>query len=264
MAKPKLKVSNKLNQELNKTIRNFNQKISRLEKQGRDLELPSKITKKDLINDVSSRQELKRQIKQLQRFSRKGSEATIVLNTGERISVWEKNEFIIQKRTATAKLTKKIKDLESKQIKIAGKKQAGTFATMGDSNYLNLVEKRNRIRSKKFEDLTKKDIERYKSITRKILKITDNSVFKESYKTMMLDVAHTYGINKDKVDIILDKLDDLKESSFTKLFTEDKAIKSIIDYYLLVKKQSDDFTPEIETYFDEVYANIDEIVKEYS
>lgn len=264
MAKPNIKISQKLNNDLSRTVRNFNQKISRLEKQNRELEIPSKITKKGLIEQIGSPQELKRQIKQLQRYSRKGAEETVVLNTGEKISVWEKKEFIIQKRSATAKLTKKIKDLEVKQIKIAGKKQTGTFATMGDSNYLNLIEKRNRIRSINFKDMTKKDIDRYKGITRKILKITNNSVFKESYKTMILDVAHTYGINKNKVDVILDKIDDLKESSFTRLFTEDKAIKSIIDYYLLVKQKSDDFTPDIETYFDEVYNNIDEIVNEYT
>lgn len=47
-------------------------------------------------------------MKQLQRFSRKGAEESVYMGSGERISVWEKNEFIIQKRSATAKLTKKI------------------------------------------------------------------------------------------------------------------------------------------------------------
>ena len=41
-----IRYDKKLNQEINKTIKNFNQKISRLEKSQRDLILPNKITKK--------------------------------------------------------------------------------------------------------------------------------------------------------------------------------------------------------------------------
>ena len=39
-----IRYDKKLNQEINRTIKNFNQKIARLEKQDREL-LPSKITK---------------------------------------------------------------------------------------------------------------------------------------------------------------------------------------------------------------------------
>ena len=42
-----IRYDKKLNQEINRTIKNFNQKIARLEKQEREL-LPSKITKKEL------------------------------------------------------------------------------------------------------------------------------------------------------------------------------------------------------------------------
>ena len=42
-----IRYDKKLNQEINRTIKNFNQKIARLEKQEREL-LPSKITKQEL------------------------------------------------------------------------------------------------------------------------------------------------------------------------------------------------------------------------
>ena len=41
-----IRYDKKINQEINRTIRNFNQKISRLEKEERNLILPEKITKK--------------------------------------------------------------------------------------------------------------------------------------------------------------------------------------------------------------------------
>lgn len=262
--KPKVKITTKTSNELNRVIRNFNAKVKRLEKSGRDLELPQKITKKELLSNINSSQELKRNMKQLQRFSRKGVEESIMMASGEKISIWEKQEFIIQKRSATAKLTKKIKDLQVKPVKVAGKKQSGTFETVGDSSYLNLVAQRERIRNKRFEDMTKRDLQRYKSLTRKILKDGHNSVFRESYKTMVIDMAYKYGFDQDKTDQILDKIDQLKDKEFLKLFNEDRAIKSILFYYSGTKKKVDDFTPEIITLFEEVYANIDEILKDYS
>ena len=56
----------------------------------------------------------------------------------------------------------------------------------------------------------------------------------------------------------------MKDKEFLKLFNEDRAIKSILFYYSGTKKKVDDFTPEIITLFEEVYANIDEILKDYS
>lgn len=262
--KPKVKISAKQSNELNKVIRNFNAKVKRLERSGRDLELPQKITKKELLQSISDKAELKRNIKQIQRFSRKGAEQTITMGSGERITLWEKNEYIIQQRTAQAKLTRRIKELQSKPIKVAGKKQSGTFESVGDSSYLNLVAQRERIRNKKFEDMTKRDLSRYKSLTRKILKQGHDSVFRESYKTMVIDMAYKYGFDQDKTDKILDKVDQLKDKDFLKLFNEDRAIKSILFYYSGTKQKVDDFTPEIITLFEEVYANIDEILKDYT
>ena len=47
-----IRYDKKINQEINRTIKNFNQKIARLEKQQKDLILPDKITKKALKKAV--------------------------------------------------------------------------------------------------------------------------------------------------------------------------------------------------------------------
>ena len=64
-----IRYDKKINQEINRTIKNFNQKIARLEKEQRDLILPDKITKKALKESVYTRTELKRKLKELQRYS---------------------------------------------------------------------------------------------------------------------------------------------------------------------------------------------------
>ena len=56
-----IRYDKKLNAEINRTIRNFNQKIARLEKEEREL-LPSKITKKQIKESVYTRNELNRKL----------------------------------------------------------------------------------------------------------------------------------------------------------------------------------------------------------
>ena len=83
-----IRYDKKLNQEINRTIKNFNQKIARLEKQEREL-LPSKITKKDLKSSVYTRAELQRKLKELQRFSKRGAEDIIETKGGVKLTQYE-------------------------------------------------------------------------------------------------------------------------------------------------------------------------------
>ena len=80
-----IRYDKKLNQEINRTIKNFNQKIARLEKQDREL-LPSKITKKELKDNVYTRTELRRKLKELQRFSNRNAEDVITTSGGVRLT----------------------------------------------------------------------------------------------------------------------------------------------------------------------------------
>ena len=67
------------NQELRKAVKNFNAKISRLEKkdpQNKEA-LPEKITVKQIKELISTRQDLKRELNALQRFSKRGAEKII-------------------------------------------------------------------------------------------------------------------------------------------------------------------------------------------
>lgn len=50
--KPKVKISQRQNNELNKVVRNFNARLSDLKKVEGILELPQKITKKELLNPL--------------------------------------------------------------------------------------------------------------------------------------------------------------------------------------------------------------------
>lgn len=60
-------------QDLSKAVKNFNAKISRLEKKNPELKnaLPEKVSVRQLKELINTRQDLKREINSLKRFSKK-------------------------------------------------------------------------------------------------------------------------------------------------------------------------------------------------
>lgn len=265
-----IRYDKKLNQEINRTIKNFNQKISRLEKQERDLILPEKITKKALKESVYTRSELKRKIKELQRYSTRNIEETLTSKSGIKISKYEL--INLKKETARIKrnLTNEIKKLENEKPKIFGKIQARTFAEMGDQHYLNLIARRKAL-NKNIEKLSQKEFERFKNLVDKTIKnkVYMNNVFKENYLKMLTDLGYYYDYDKDKLKILEDKLMKLDSNSFQKLFESDKAIKAILDYYPIITDtlssiDPDDIKEDVTNLYDSLIDNLDEIVDFYA
>ena len=160
-----IRYDKKLNQEINRTIKNFNQKIARLEKQEREL-LPSKISKKELKESVYTRQELQRRLKELQRFSKRGAEDVIETKGGVKLTKYELENLKKDKARIKQKISREKNRLEKTKPKVFGKEQSATFSQMGDSEYLNLIARYKTI-NKDIENLNIEEIKRYKKIINK-------------------------------------------------------------------------------------------------
>ena len=78
-----------LQNEITRVVRNFNNKINRLEKLQNDLILPDKITKKSLTERYYTRKDLQRKLNELKRFSTRGIEKTIETKAGLKLSEYE-------------------------------------------------------------------------------------------------------------------------------------------------------------------------------
>ena len=155
-----IRYDKKLNQEINRTIKNFNQKIARLEKQEREL-LPSKITKKELKDNVYTRTELRRKLKELQRFSNRNAEDIITTSGGVRLTQYDYQNIKRENTRIKRNITREINRLRVEKPKIFGKLQSSTFSEMGDSDYLNLVARRKAL-EKDINKLSKDEFGRFK------------------------------------------------------------------------------------------------------
>lgn len=260
-----LRYDKKLNQEINRTIKNFNQKISRLMKDEREL-LPDKINKKELLENVNTRTELNRKLKELQRFSNRGAEEIIETRTGIRLTQYQLTNLKKESARIKRNLTNQIKKLESEVPKVFGKKQSATFKEMGDPEYLNLLARRQAL-NKNINLLNKDEFERYRKLLLKTGQNQEymNNIFKENYIKMLTDLGYYFNYDNEKLDILKQKLRNLKPNQFLTIFRDDKAIRAILDYYPIVTDSfaainPDDIAEDVITLYDNLIENIEEII----
>ena len=264
-----IRYDNKLNQEINRTIKNFNQKIARLEKQDKEL-LPSKITKKDLKSSVYTRTELIRKLKELQRFSNRGAEDIITTSGGARLTMYDYQNIKRENARIKRNITREINRLKVDKPKIFGKTQSSTFSQMGDTDYLNLIARRKAL-EKDINKLSKEELERFIKLVEKTGKSQQymNSIFKENYFEMLTDLAYYFDYDNDKLNLLKQKLMKLKPNNFLKLFKEDKSIRAILDYYPIVTNSfnsinPDDIKEDVINLYDNLIDNIDMIIQDYA
>ena len=259
-----------LNSEINKVIRNFNNKINRLEKLQNDLILPDKITKKSLIDSYYARKDLKRKLDELKRFSTRGIERTITTKSGLKISEYELINLKRESARIKRNLTREIKNMRTSKPKIFGKVQTATFSQMGDTLYLNLLARREALEKGDITKLSKEEYERYKKLVIKTAKNKEymNNIFKDNYKKMLTDLGYYYNYDKDKMQVLEKRLDKLTPNEFLKLFQNDKSIKAIIDYYPIITDTLSSINPkdiqdDVKVLYDNLIDNIDDILENY-
>ena len=264
-----IRYDKKLNQEINRTIKNFNQKIARLEKQDREL-LPSKITKKEIKDNVYTRTELRRKLKELQRFSNRNAEDVITTSGGVRLTQCDYQNIKRENARIKRNITREINRLRVEKPKIFGKLQSSTFSEMGDSDYLNLVARRKAL-EKDINKLSKDEFGRFKKLVEKTGKSQQymNNIFKENYFEMLTDLAYYFDYDNDKLNLLNQKLMKLKPNDFLKLFKDDKSIRAILDYYPIITNSfnainPDDIKEDVVNLYDNLIDNLDDILKDYA
>lgn len=106
--------------ELRKAVKNFNAKITRLEKKNPQQKnaLPERVSVREIENLITSRNDLKRELSSLRRFTKRGAEELVDVPDSEynlKITKWQKKEMNI--RTGVINRRRKqrydaIKDIE--------------------------------------------------------------------------------------------------------------------------------------------------------
>lgn len=257
-----------LSLEIDRTVNRFNAKIKRLERLDRNLELPEPIERTDIVTYKSSKSSIQKRLKEYQKFLERGAEETIETSGGAKISRYEMNQLKSRQRIAKATLTKKINRMRNTTIKVASEKQAGTFATMGDPEYITALSNREAL-DKDLNKLNNENLNRFKKFVGRLSHGSDKDyILKDNYLEILEKTGYSFGIDKRKFDVIKKKLNSLSPQKFANLFSDDKAIKSLFDYYNQMKSIKNDkqykyLQNDVEDLYDLLVNNIDEIIEDY-
>lgn len=264
-----IRYDKKLNQEINRVIRNFNQKIARLEKENKEL-LPSRVRKSDLKKSVYTRSELSRKLRELERFSKRGVEDVITTSGGVRLTKYELSNIKRENARVKRNISREINRMRMQSPKIFGKRQMATYSQMGDQDFLNLIARRKAL-EKDINKLSREEFERFSKLIEKTGRNQQymNTVFKENYFDMLTKTAYYFNYDNKKLSYLKDKLMELKPNDFLKLFKEDRSVRAILDYYPVVTNtfnaiDPDDIKEDVVNLYDNLIDNIDEIIKDYA
>ena len=123
------------NRELRRRVKNFNAKIKRLEEKLSPQEaraLPERVSVRELKELIETRQDLKRELNALERFSRKGAEELVDVPTSKynlKTTKWQKQEMARRVGVLNRKRNKRLEEISKIEVKSRGE---GLGYTIGD------------------------------------------------------------------------------------------------------------------------------------
>ena len=260
-----IRYDKKLTKEIQRVVRNFNQKVDRLEKVNQKLglyDLPDRVSIKALKKSVSSRKELYRELDNLSLFSQKGMERSINTASG----VMSRYDFELLKkeqRRLKSYYTRKIHSYQDLSPMIAGKRQTGTLQTLGDE-YLQQLKSRREYLNKDITKLDKDHLEYFIKSIETAGKIEERAVrYYDTYiNDMYVKLGYSIDYDKEKLEYIKSKLKELTPQQFDKARRIEATLQTVDDFYIDIhsEKSLSQNKEDITLKFDLLFESIDTIV----
>lgn len=257
-----IRYDKQINREIAKTVRNFNHKVYRLERQNAKI-VPSRVSVKQLKALYQDRSDLKRKLAELQRFSDRGVESIIDTLGGASISKWELSNLKRQQARAKVLIGRRIKSLETTVPTVFGKKQLKSYAEMGSEELSNL-KARQKALQKTPERMDTGELQRFeKLVSQTITRLTtQDTTFYNSYFEILDNTGYMANIDPEIINHIKENLQKLTPSQFVEFANTEKSIKSIIDYYLIQKMNAGVLSVEDQTQLELNIMALDNIIED--
>ena len=132
----KIRWSSSDEKELAKVVRNFNAKVNRLAKKNPQLKnvLPTKTSVGQMKELISTRQDLKREINALKRFSKRGAETIVIVDGTDynlKTTKWQRTEMNRRVGIINRKRKRRLEELQSLEMTSRGEKLGYTKGQYG-------------------------------------------------------------------------------------------------------------------------------------
>ena len=262
-----IRYDKQLSREIARTVRNFNAKVRRLEKIRREL-VPERVSVASLKEEFTSRADLKRRLRELQRFSTRGVEDIITTSGGARTTKYEYQLIKERARISKIRISRTLTEIGKITPVVYGKKQAHKYAEMGSEEISNLKARRESL-SKDISKLNQQQYQRYKERVFNDYSSWNSErgkKFFNSYMDIIDKAGYMAGVPQYQIDHIKNALSSLSIYQFGMIMSE-SVFKSILDKYIQMKIQagvlSVDDEQELRETFESLNENIDERGEQY-
>ena len=206
-------------EDLRKAVKNFNAKISRLEKKNPEQKnaLPERVSVRQMKELIDTRQDLKRELNSLRRFTERGSEELVDVPDNDynlKITKWQKKEMKLMESVANRKRAQRRErisdiDMTSRGEELGYKKgQIG----MGKAEQVALDPIKAFTPSMNRRDLEKK--------YRKLRKESQSTYWDKRDEIMRSNYIKslTDNFNPEDISDIIEKIEDMDFEEFLKVF----------------------------------------------
>jgi hypothetical protein len=124
------------NDELRKAVKNFNAKITRLERNNPELKnaLPERVSVRQMKELIDTRQDLNRELNSLRRFTKRGSEELVTIPDSDynlKTTKWQKEEMSRRVGIINRKRKKRLDELSDIEMTSRGEKLGYTKGEFG-------------------------------------------------------------------------------------------------------------------------------------
>ena len=209
-----------LNNEVKRTVKNYNAKVKRLEtkyKDRSDVVIPERVSVKEIKELVGTKRDLSRELNSLKRFSKRGAEEIVdvpIVEDNIKITKWQKTEMNRRKGIINRTRAKRKEQIEDIEMTSGGKSLGYKRSDFGMGKADELSLKPTKAFTKK---MTKGDIQKK---AKSLRKHSQSDYFNKADRRLMDNyvkaLKETYG--EDAVKDIVDAIEGMDFPDFYKKF----------------------------------------------
>ena len=230
-----IRYNDKLNQQLVRTVRNFNAKINRLERQGVSVPV-QKVTVKQLRKDFTERRELLSYLRELRKFSERGVERIAYIekwgDVKKEYSVYEFKVGGIRQRRAIREAERLLKKASETHRTEGGKE--GPETLMGTDYARNIEANLQKLRQTRY-NIRRLSNRKKAQLLRASKAILGSRKFqiavKENFFKHLRILGEAAGLGQSYVDEIITVLQKVPPVEFERMRHAEELINTIETYY---------------------------------
>lgn len=277
-----VRLDKNLRATIDKVVASYNRKITRYKKLG--YATPSKVSYYDIAG-MSSRKNILKELKMMQSYNKKTASKALMM--GKWTSDYEIKYIKEHIKSSKKVLEKQINSLLKTEYKVFGSKTGYTMADKLKMIDMSDLYDNRELRSdklisalRKYQIINETNIKDYYSMNdekkdafKRLLYRAENPYvnpeIKTNYIEMLEDLGYAYGYDQDKLKELVKKIKGMNVAEFDKLFSEDLGVRKLTNYYAILKinmgakENYMDNVDEVRDLFDNLYGNIDDLIKEY-